>query len=179
MRYYVAVGGREFIVTVGPNGIEIDGRRVSADLAELARDSLYMLRVDGRNHVLALRRERNEGRYTAWTDCGRLEVLVEDEVARTLAAFGKQHQSAQRIAPLVAPMPGLVVRVTVSAGARVRAGQGVVVVEAMKMENELRAPADGIVSAVRVQPGTAVEKGAVLLEFEQEGARSDAEAERR
>ncbi|HWP03271.1 MAG TPA: acetyl-CoA carboxylase biotin carboxyl carrier protein subunit [Gemmatimonadaceae bacterium] len=179
MRYYVEVAGREFVVAIEPNGIEIDGRRVSADLTELVRDSLYVLRVEGRNHVLALRREGNDCRYLAWTDCGRLEVVVQDEVARTLAALGKQRHSAQRIAPLVAPMPGLVVRVTVNVGARVRAGQGVVVVEAMKMENELRAPADGIVSAVRVQPGTAVEKGAVLLEFEEEGARSDPEAERR
>jgi biotin carboxyl carrier protein len=62
-----------------------------------------------------------------------------------------------------APMPGRVVRVLVAAGDRVKARQGVVVVEAMKMENELRAPRDGTVKDIAVAPGAAVESGAVLL----------------
>jgi biotin carboxyl carrier protein len=63
-------------------------------------------------------------------------------------------------------MPGLVLRVQVEAGERVEAGKGLVVLEAMKMENELKSRAPGVVKAVRVRPGEAVEKGQVLLEFE-------------
>jgi pyruvate carboxylase subunit B len=63
-------------------------------------------------------------------------------------------------------MPGLVLRVQVAAGQTVRPGQGVVIVEAMKMENELKSDGGGIVSRVHVEPGQAVEKGAVLIEFE-------------
>jgi biotin carboxyl carrier protein len=63
-------------------------------------------------------------------------------------------------------MPGLVVRVDVVAGQAVAAGAGVVVLEAMKMQNELRAAVPGKVVSVRVQPGQAVEKGQVLVEFE-------------
>ena len=62
-------------------------------------------------------------------------------------------------------MPGMIVRVNVAVGDHVRAGQGLVVMEAMKMENELRAPADGTVKAVRVDAGAAVEKGALLIEL--------------
>jgi biotin carboxyl carrier protein len=69
-------------------------------------------------------------------------------------------------APLIAPMPGLVVRVNVTEGDEVAAGQGLVVMEAMKMENELRAPAAGRVSRVHATAGTAVEKGTVLVELE-------------
>jgi pyruvate carboxylase subunit B len=68
--------------------------------------------------------------------------------------------------PLLAPMPGLVVRVNVKAGDTVEAGQGLIVMEAMKMENELRAHGAGVVKAVRVAPGDAVEKGAVLVEMD-------------
>jgi pyruvate carboxylase subunit B len=68
-------------------------------------------------------------------------------------------------APLVAPMPGLVVRVNVVVGDQVAAGQGLVVMEAMKMENELRASAPGTVRAVHAEPGAAVNKGAVLVEL--------------
>jgi pyruvate carboxylase subunit B len=63
-------------------------------------------------------------------------------------------------------MPGLVVRVQVEAGQNVAAGAGVVVLEAMKMENELRATVAGTVRTVRVRAGEAVEKGQVLVEFE-------------
>jgi pyruvate carboxylase subunit B len=62
-------------------------------------------------------------------------------------------------------MPGLVVRVSATAGQTVAAGQGLIVLEAMKMENELRAPAAGRVTSVRVSEGQAVEKGQVLIEF--------------
>ena len=62
-------------------------------------------------------------------------------------------------------MPGLVVRVNVAEGDTVAAGQGLVVMEAMKMENELRAAAAGTVSRVLATPGAAVEKGAVLVEL--------------
>jgi pyruvate carboxylase subunit B len=63
-------------------------------------------------------------------------------------------------------MPGLVLRVQVAVGQQVAAGSGLVVLEAMKMENELKSRAPGVIKAVRVQPGEAVEKGQVLVEFE-------------
>ena len=66
----------------------------------------------------------------------------------------------------MAPMPGRVVRVLVSIGDRVLAGQPIVVVEAMKMENELRSPKDGVVREVNVQAGGAVEARAVLVVIE-------------
>jgi pyruvate carboxylase subunit B len=67
-------------------------------------------------------------------------------------------------------MPGLVVRVSVEEGDRVEAGQSVVIVEAMKMENDLKAESGGVVAKVRVAAGEAVDKGAVLVEFEAEDA---------
>jgi pyruvate carboxylase subunit B len=63
-------------------------------------------------------------------------------------------------------MPGLIVRVNVSAGDVVEAGQGVIVMEAMKMENELRTTSPGTVKSVEVAPGTAVEKGTLLVALE-------------
>jgi pyruvate carboxylase subunit B len=64
-------------------------------------------------------------------------------------------------------MPGLIVRIEIAAGDTVKLGQGIVIIEAMKMENELKAATVGVVSRIHVQPGQAVDKGAVLVEFEQ------------
>ncbi len=63
-------------------------------------------------------------------------------------------------------MPGLVLRVHVAPGQQVVAGAGLVVLEAMKMENELKSAASGVVRTVRVKPGEAVDKGQILVEFE-------------
>jgi pyruvate carboxylase subunit B len=94
-----------------------------------------------------------------------VEVLDErTRYIRSLTSSGDR----QRAAPVLkAPMPGLVLRVQVTPGQRVLAGAGLVVLEAMKMENELKATAPAVVKTVRVQPGSAVEKGQVLLEFEE------------
>jgi biotin carboxyl carrier protein len=69
---------------------------------------------------------------------------------------------------VMAPMPGLVVRVAVSPGDRVEAGQSVVIMEAMKMENDLKAEGEGVVESVAAVPGQAVEKGMVLVAFRAE-----------
>ena len=66
---------------------------------------------------------------------------------------------------LRAPMPGMVIKIEVEEGQQVSAGQGLVIVEAMKMENELRSPGEARVGRILVEEGTAVEKDQVLMEF--------------
>ena len=68
--------------------------------------------------------------------------------------------------PLRAPMPGLVVQLEVAEGDQVTSGQGLVIVEAMKMENELKSEGEGTVKRILVEPGQAVDKDQVLVEFE-------------
>jgi pyruvate carboxylase subunit B len=117
-------------------------------------------------HRLLVRRGASRGRYTMWLDGIRLEVEALDERSRAIRELAAATGGPTGPAPLVAPMPGMIVRVNVQEGAAVQAGQGLVVMEAMKMENELRASAAGTVKRVHVSPGTAVEKGALLLEME-------------
>jgi pyruvate carboxylase subunit B len=94
-----------------------------------------------------------------------VEAEALDERMRAIKDLTAASAAASGPAPLVAPMPGLVVRVAVQPGDTVNAGQGLVVIEAMKMENELRATTAGVVTGVRVEAGQAVEKGAILVEL--------------
>jgi len=98
-------------------------------------------------------------------DGARVEAEALDERMRPIKDLTAATAKASGPAPLVAPMPGLVVRIAVAVGDTVSAGQGLAVIEAMKMENELRATAAGVVTAVRVNAGEAVEKGAVLIDL--------------
>jgi biotin carboxyl carrier protein len=95
-----------------------------------------------------------------------LEVQIQDERAAALARFGGGVARAHGQERISAPMPGLVVGVNVSPGQIVRAGDSLVILQAMKMENELASPRDGIVASIAVQAGQAVEQGQTLVELE-------------
>jgi pyruvate carboxylase subunit B len=99
-------------------------------------------------------------------DGWRLDVEALDERTRAIRDLSAKSAGPVGPAPIIAPMPGLIVRVAVRVGERVAAGQGVVVMEAMKMENELRAASGAVVRAIHAVPGNAVEKGTTLVEFE-------------
>jgi pyruvate carboxylase subunit B len=101
-----------------------------------------------------------------WVDGWRFEGDALDERTRVIREITAASKGPAGPAPVVAPMPGLIVRVNAAVGDAVAAGQGLIVMEAMKMENELRAQAAGRVKAIAVSTGTAVEKGALLVELE-------------
>src|SRR6266853_1523136 len=95
--------------------------------------------------------------------CCSAESRGPSRPSRRSEAIGRKSQPAPGGGTVRAPMPGLVVRIEVAEGQQVDAGAGLVVVEAMKMENELRAPRPGTVQTVHVAVGQAVEKGASLV----------------
>jgi pyruvate carboxylase subunit B len=125
-----------------------------------------LLTVGERVYRVIARRGGGRGEYALSLDGHTFAVEALDERTRAIRDLSAASGAAAGPAPIVAPMPGLVVRVNVAVGDAVQAGQGVVVMEAMKMENELRAAAGGTVRAVHAAAGTAVNKGAVLVELE-------------
>ncbi len=159
------MNGERVTVDLGSNGIEVDGIPVSAHLEEIDGTPIYLLTIGGTLHRLAVQRGGGRGRFSIWSDAHRFEVEALDERRRAIQEMAGGASANQGPKPLVAPMPGLVVRINVKPGDEVQAGQALVVMEAMKMENELRSPSSGSVEAIRVQPGAAVEKGAVLIEL--------------
>jgi pyruvate carboxylase subunit B len=139
---------------------------VDAHLDGVEGTPIQLLTLGTTVHRIIVAAAGARGRYTMSLDGFRYEVEALDERSRAIRELSVAAGGAAGPAPLRAPMPGLIVRVNVQPGDAVRAGQGLVVMEAMKMENELRAPAAGVVKSVAVAAGTAVEKGAVLVELE-------------
>lgn len=165
MKYFVTVNGEDHEVTLDEEGVQLDGERVSANVDTIDGSPVRMVTIGDEVHRVVVR-PSSRGAYTLWLDGYRFEVEALDERARAIRELSGKSAGPSGPAPLIAPMPGLIVRVNAKAGDAVQAGQGLVVMEAMKMENELRAPAAGRVKAVLAGPGTAVEKGAVLVELE-------------
>jgi biotin carboxyl carrier protein len=166
MKYTVTVNGAEIDVLVDGEDVRVGDRSARARIVDVAGGPERMLMLGDAVHRLVVRPGDTRGKYTLWVDGSRFEVEALDERTRTIRELSAAAARPSGPAPLVAPMPGMIVRVQAREGDTVQAGQGLVVMEAMKMENELRAISAGTIKRVLVTPGTAVEKGALLLEME-------------
>ena len=165
MKYDVMVGGQSIQVEVDGGRATVDGRTFVASLEVVPGTPLRQLLLDGRPLILAIE-PGGRGRWTLLSAGERWELEVLDERTRHIRRLTGAGDQRRAVQVLRAPMPGLVVRVLARPGESIAVGAGVVVLEAMKMENELRATGAAVVKAIRVKPGEVVEKGQVLVEFE-------------
>ena len=166
MRYRVQVGGVEVAVDRDGDTVTVDGVSSAVRLSDVEGTPVRMVTIGDEVHRVVARRGPTRGRYTLWLDGFRYEVEALDARARAIRDLAGVGKGPSGPAPLIAPMPGMIVRVAVQVGDTVQPGQGLVVMEAMKMENELRATTAGTIRSVFAVPGTAVEKGALLMELE-------------
>jgi biotin carboxyl carrier protein len=165
VKYVVSVGGREIEVAVDGDRVSVGGATRAAVLRVIPGTPTRQLLLDGRPTVVSMR-SSGRGQWSLGLGGDRWEAEVLDERTRHIRSLAAGADQRRGPAPLRAPMPGLVLRVLVEPGQEITPGSGVVVLEAMKMENELKAPTGGVVGAVRVQPGEPVEKGQLLVEFQ-------------
>jgi pyruvate carboxylase subunit B len=164
MRYFISIRDEVLEVEVEGDEVRVDGEVVDARLLPEDGSGLRALRLGHRSHAV-VPGERNGDTRVLHVDGKRFRMDVVDERTRRVRAMSAGSAGAAGPRPLKAPMPGLVVKVEVEPGQEVEQGQGLVIVEAMKMENELRAEADAVVGRILVEPGQAVEKDQVLLDF--------------
>jgi pyruvate carboxylase subunit B len=164
MKYVVQINGARKTVSIEPDGVRYeDDAPVRVELSDIEGSPVRMVKLGTHVYRVVAEKRQGRGNYTLWVDGYRFECEALDERTRAIRDLSAAAAGPVGPAPITAPMPGLIVRVNVSVGDRVEAGQGIVVMEAMKMENELRATAAGTVRSVEVTPGTAVEKGALLV----------------
>ena len=137
--------------------IALDGQALNADIVEIAPHTLSLL-LEGQSYELRVTSLR-DGTLKVQTGLQEFTAEVADRAWR-----GRRHGAveAEGRQQVLAPMPGKVVRILVQAGDAVEAGQGLLVVEAMKMQNEIRSPKGGTVERLNVKEGQPVNTGEVL-----------------
>jgi biotin carboxyl carrier protein len=159
--YDATVDGRAARVEVRSAGgvytVLVDGRPLTVDVHPTARHFMTLI-IDGRAHDAGVLRQG--AAHSVALREGTFEVTL---VAGARGAAPPQRKTAAGPARVNAPMPGKIVRVAAAPGQDVRAGECLVVMEAMKMENEIRSPRDGCIKEVLVKEGQAVESGALLI----------------
>lgn len=143
---------------------DIDGRHYDLELRERAAGEYLLIRGNEVNNVRTEQRGGASGSYEVILGGRRYEIKIEDpKRLRSSQSSAADHTGA---AELVSPMPGKIVRVLVAEGDEVEAGAGVIVVEAMKMQNEMKAPKAGVIASINATEGATVNAGDVLAVIE-------------
>ncbi len=181
MAYITTINKQTYRVETGEEGqqsVTLEGVAHAIDwqqIAPLSADSKgivseggrYSLLIEGKSYEVFARRvtkadQKGSETYEIQVAGQRFEVNVEDERARLLAGMARSTATAGE-ATVQAPMPGLVVGVPLEQGTTVEAGQTVVVLEAMKMENDLSSPIAGVIKEIKVNKGQTVDQGEALV----------------
>ncbi len=166
MQFDIEIGGRTRQVAVTRAGggfiVSVDGAAWPVNVARIDRHTLSLLIGERHiSHEVSVVPDAAAGRLTVRVGASLVSVGLNDRRGPSRKDdSGRPATGPQRV---VAAMPGKVVRVLASPGDVVRASQGLIVLEAMKMENELRAPRDGTVTAVHVREGMSVDAGTLLV----------------
>jgi biotin carboxyl carrier protein len=163
--YEVMIAGRNYRVELQRAGAgwqcKLDGRELPVDVTA-AQNGVLSLLLNGRSYEVKQEIAGNESNIVVGHE--RFSVSLRDP--RSLPSRRGAGTSDQGVKKITAPMPGKIVRLLASEGSAVQAGQSVIVIEAMKMQNELKAPKTGVMKKVMVAEGAAVDAGQTLAEVE-------------
>jgi biotin carboxyl carrier protein len=165
MIYDVTLGGKTYRISLVRDGsawkCTLDGREFAVDAVPGSSGAISLL-MDGKSYEV--RQEEVAGETAIVVGRERFDAQLRDP--RSLRSRRSGDSGGEGVRKITAPMPGKVVRILARAGAEVEAGQAVLVIEAMKMQNELKAPKKGRLSKLNVGEGAAVEAGQILAEVE-------------
>ncbi len=174
MRYITEVEGRRYQIEFDGDSVRVDGAPMRLDVRQIGDLQLYSLLIGDESFEVSVE-DDGHAQYSVIVSGELYTVHVHSEESLAGSRSGPS-KGADGI--IRAPMPGLVATVAVAPGQEVGAGQTLVVLESMKMENPLQAPGPGTVTQVHVEAGGAVEKNQAVVTMKLTGAGSDEPAPR-
>lgn len=163
--YKAHVNDQVFEIQISEDGFVVNGKAVSWDVSNI-RDGYFHILLDERSYraeVVDL--DLAAKRFVIKVNGRHYPVAVSDKFDVLLEKMGMNAHAGARVNHVRAPMPGLIIQMKVKDGDAVKAGDTLLILEAMKMENIIKAPGDATVKSVKVRMGEGVEKNQVLIEF--------------
>lgn len=161
MKYFATVGENEYEIEFDDGQLMVNGEPVDVDFERIGDPELYSMIFDGRSYEILVAAERFDYAVTVRGD--QYHIQIEDERTRRMNAGRREGALPDGEVPVRAPIPGLVVKVLVEEGESVEQDQPLLILEAMKMENEIRSPRACVIKKVDVEPGQRVEQNATML----------------
>ena len=162
----ITVGSKPFTLendTLKPGTFALNGESLKPDLVHLTGQNYHLIHK-GRSYNLELIKAEGK-KYQVKVNGKIVNAEVKTQLDLLLETMGLASAGTERISELKAPMPGLILEIKVEQGSTVKKGDPLLVLEAMKMENVIKAAGDGTVKEIKVQKGEKVEKNQVLLKF--------------
>lgn len=161
--YKITINGGK---TIEVEGNTVNGKAVDTDIIELEQRFYHVLSGGKSYNVEMVKMDKGAKTMTLNINGNIYQVEAKDKFDLLMDQMGFSSAAAGKIKDLKAPMPGLVIEVRVKAGDAIKKGDAVMVLEAMKMENVLKAAGDGTVKSIEIVKGQSVEKNQVLIIFE-------------
>lgn len=164
--YKLKVNGQYgFDIDKAGDVLTINGQEVSADIKPLGKSVWHIINDLKSYNAEVVSFDPAEKTAEVKVNNTIYTVTAKDQFDLLLDKLGMSSMGGTKVSELKAPMPGLVLKIFVEEGVEVKKGDNLFVLEAMKMENIIKAPADVAIKAVKIKPGDKVEKNQVLLQF--------------
>jgi biotin carboxyl carrier protein len=164
MKYATTINNKTYIIEINDDKrVFVDGVEYAVDFESVSGQPVYSLLLDGRSYEAYVYADEETDAWQVLLSGDLYTVQVEDEREKRLRAQAGGVAAATGEFNLKAPMPGLIVDVVVAEGQAVKKGDILIILESMKMQNELKSPIDGTVQRVRAKAGESVEHNQVLL----------------
>ena len=164
--YKATVNGKDFEIVPVDDGFVINGQPLNWDRVKIADGYFHVLIKNKSYRAEVVKVDLVAKTVTLKINGHPYTVEVKDKFDLLLEKLGMNAAAGSKINTIKAPMPGLIIDLKVQAGSMVKAGDPLLILEAMKMENIIKSPGEGTVKNVKVKKGDSVEKGQVLLDFD-------------
>ena len=163
--YKATVNQTTFEITLDDDGLNINNSRFQWNLLRISGESFHIL-VENKSYSVEVVSADPQTKSFCFKVNGKKYVVdIKDKFDLLLEKMGMNNSAANKINSIKAPMPGLIIDLRVKEGDHVKAGDPLLILEAMKMENVIKAAGDSIVKSLKVKKGESVEKNQVLIEF--------------
>ncbi len=159
------VSGKEFEIISNDQGFVVNGKSIEWDLVKISDGYFHILHQHKSYKAEIVKHDSSTKTFVIKINGHTYSVGLKDQFDLLLEKMGMSAAASTKINSIKAPMPGLIIDLKVKTGDVVKAGDQLLILEAMKMENILKAPGEGTVKNVKVKKGDSVEKGQVLVEF--------------
>jgi len=156
---------QEFEIDRQSNGLLFNDNHIDVDIKQLNDVLYHVIKNKGSYNAEVVNFDRDSKTAEIKVNNNIYTVIAKDQFDVLLDKMGLSSLNAVKISDIKAPMPGLVLKVLVAEGDEIKNGDSLFVLEAMKMENIIKSPADVTVKAIRIKPGDKVEKGQILITF--------------
>jgi len=156
---------RDYKIEKGKDELLINGEKIDADIQQLSPSAYHIINNLRSYNAEVISFDREAKTAEIKVNGNIYTVAAKDQFDILLDQLGLSRLNSAKVSELKAPMPGLVLKLFVNEGSEVKKGDNLFILEAMKMENIIKSPADVVIKTIKIKPGDKVEKGQVLLIF--------------